>query len=433
MKRIAAALPVVVFLLVAHCSFALAADGGPPAAADLQAKLQALDAAHEAGILSDQEYEGKRAELEAEVQARALAKAVAERLEALQAAHRAGILTDEEFERKEAELKAQLKPGRRPLDEATRERLEALEAAHQAGILSDEEFEQKKAELLGQAPTPPQPAAEKKMKVYRHHIGVTFSHPEDWTVKEHDAFLQLVPPRPGAAAEGPTELYFVLAEEVSKEGLTRPDDARVIEYLDTQVRSVAYTLKRTAKPQAVDMDRGEGMVFNWGGKSPKGDVLRARAFVSIIGDYGVVLLAVGFQGQVEARDADMRRMFATFAFAEPPAPGADSPQAGELARHFVGTWVAVTSNTETRVQLAANGQYSYGYSSSYSGEDWGTAHEDQDRGRWTVRGDREKGALIFTSEDGGQETCEYRVHVEKGQTYWSEYWIDGSLYAKQAE
>ncbi len=112
-----------------------------------------------------------------------------------------------------------------------------------------------------------------------------------------------------------------------------------------------------------------------------------------------------------------------------------------LTEHFAGTWYNYTKSTATYVHLLADGTYAENYEASYSGsssdqygnEDltWGTARSDQTSGRWTARGTKEQGVLVITYENGNQREIEYRVHVENGQTYWSEYYFNGELYGKK--
>jgi len=114
-------------------------------------------------------------------------------------------------------------------------------------------------------------------------------------------------------------------------------------------------------------------------------------------------------------------------------------EVSDLMRHFAGTWATSTTNTLTNMTLAPDGSYHDSYESSYSGNltdgtfktgDWAVAGQDQGKGRWTVRGNKQQGTIIIKLADGTENTLEYRVHVEKGQTYWNEYWFNGSLYNK---
>jgi hypothetical protein len=114
--------------------------------------------------------------------------------------------------------------------------------------------------------------------------------------------------------------------------------------------------------------------------------------------------------------------------------------ASELVRALAGTRVTMTSNTETRVTLAPNGQFSLYSESSYeggfsdSGGDvggWGTDGRREYRGRWTMRGTRQKGVITLVYERGERADVAFSVPVENGETYWNEYWLDGELYGRQ--
>lgn len=119
----------------------------------------------------------------------------------------------------------------------------------------------------------------------------------------------------------------------------------------------------------------------------------------------------------------------------------DKTPVSDLIKHFAGTWVNYTRNTETKIILTPDGDYFEYYEASYSGQfhdqygiqtgDWGTARQDQNRGRWTIRGDQEHGQVVITFKDGREVVVEYQVHIEKGKTYWREYWFNGELYGKQ--
>ncbi len=115
--------------------------------------------------------------------------------------------------------------------------------------------------------------------------------------------------------------------------------------------------------------------------------------------------------------------------AGPPATGAS-----DLVQHFAGTWKNYTKYSETMVVLYPDGTWGKRYTSNYSsaepGEEWGVAGESHSEGRWTVRGNKERGVLLTTSNDGTTAEYEYQVHVENGEVYWSEYYFNGDLYGK---
>ena len=215
-------------------------------------------------------------------------------------------------------------------------KIKALEEARKAGILTNAEYRRKLADLKKQ-PHKPVPAKKEfvaaseppktKGKIYRHVVGFSFWYPDDWTVKAQDEFLQLVPKNARSTADGPTELYLISGESVADENITQPDDPRVVQYLEKQLRSVSPTFTRTGDKSAVTMSQGSGVALDWKGKSPKNDELLARAYVAIIRNHGVSLIALGFKAQVAERDKILRKIFASFGIGE----GQRDPQ-------LVGTW-----------------------------------------------------------------------------------------------
>lgn len=114
--------------------------------------------------------------------------------------------------------------------------------------------------------------------------------------------------------------------------------------------------------------------------------------------------------------------------------------ASDVTRQFVGTWVAISQYGQTTVTLAANGEYASSAESSHSGVfrdsggyqsgSWGAGGQTNKRGRWSARGTREAGVLEFVTPSGEKQTSEYKVHVEKGKTYWNEFYIGGKLYGR---
>jgi hypothetical protein len=113
---------------------------------------------------------------------------------------------------------------------------------------------------------------------------------------------------------------------------------------------------------------------------------------------------------------------------------------GDLVQHFAGNWSNFTSNTSTWICFCPDGTYSEQYESSYSGNFndgsgnntgyWGTAGQDSDRGRWTVRGNKDAGTIIVRLANGKEIYYEYQVFVERGEKFYSEYLFNGNHYAK---
>ncbi|HEX7318809.1 MAG TPA: hypothetical protein VF399_00425 [bacterium] len=126
------------------------------------------------------------------------------------------------------------------------------------------------------------------------------------------------------------------------------------------------------------------------------------------------------------------------------APGSSGvTKSPELMNNFAGTWINYTTNTETRMSFAPDGNYYEYYEASYSGDytdgggndqgSWGNANASNAAGKWTANGSRSKGVITITYSDGTERRIEYSVHVENGETYWNEYWFNGALHGRQRE
>jgi hypothetical protein len=372
------------------------------------------------------------------------------RLKALEKAHKAGILTDEEYARKKAELEARLKADAPPVDEATRRKLKALEEAHKAGVLSDEEYARKKAEIMKKkAPAAPVPAEagpaprkaphgkaphgkappgqgkeprqttgkpilpRKKGKTYRHTFGFTFWYPEKWRIRVAEGGLHLVPPDLKSNQYGPTEAYLVIGD--SAEEITRPDDPRVIRYFEERIMGFAPFLRRTGTIESVRTSGGPGALILWEGRNPAGMEVRARVHVVLLKGFGVALVALGERGQIEARKPTLKAMFSSFGVG-----------AGEKDPRLVGRWRTerhffsgtFSSTTIRHMILRPNGTFTSGGRllagmdhHDGGGDRTGSTSLDTgkargEHGRWAAG----KGRLYLMWKDGSY--AEYGYHIE---------------------
>jgi hypothetical protein len=115
-------------------------------------------------------------------------------------------------------------------------------------------------------------------------------------------------------------------------------------------------------------------------------------------------------------------------------------EVSELISHFAGTWAHTTGSTLTNITFGADGSYEDTYEAGYYGDFtndvgdktgfWDATGQEKGKGRWIVRGNKEQGVIIIYHANGNEETLQYRVFVEKGQTYWREYLFNGKHYSK---
>ena len=112
----------------------------------------------------------------------------------------------------------------------------------------------------------------------------------------------------------------------------------------------------------------------------------------------------------------------------------------QLIEHFSGPWWSFNNGEYETAYLSANGDYKHTYESSVYAENtntygevtsYGSSFTEQcSSGTWTVRGDVNKGVIIIRFHDGSQESLPYRVYVQNGKAYYSEYLIGGIHWKK---
>lgn len=269
-----------------------------------------------------------------------------------------------------------------------------------------------------QAASPIQSASGRAGKTFSHPAGFTFWYPDTWTAAMQEGFLQLTPPNPGKVADGPTELYFIGGESIAGEGITSPDDPRVVSYIDQQVKVLAPVLQYSGRSTPINMSQGKGALLEWTGKGANGEEIVAHAFVSLINDFGVTLTGIGHKKQVDSRDGDLRQMFASFAFGQSKNDPA-----------LIGSWellstVSITnqsvwesdwsraqavSETSSNLTFQPNGTWVRNDKSHMlvgSGGIWLEDKSDKSsNGTWNA-GD---GILYMLWEDNSYRECQYKV------------------------
>jgi hypothetical protein len=256
-----------------------------------------------------------------------LDKVAAEKLKVLEAAHQAGVLTDEEYNRKKEELLSQAARAA-VLDPATMEKLKALEAAHEAGILSEQEYEKKKG-LVGQVAAPAAQPVRTGLTMPRvggqtflSEAGFSFWHPTGWTVKQDKDSLQLMPPNPLSAAGIPTEVYFMYVKQVAVKDLGALANSVLSGYIQMQAQSFFSLLKQAGPASSIETGQGTGLVYNWETDLLKGlgIILVARAYIGQVNNSLVTLIGFGPKQLVEARDGDLRNIFTSLGSAQAQTP-----------------------------------------------------------------------------------------------------------------
>ena len=120
----------------------------------------------------------------------------------------------------------------------------------------------------------------------------------------------------------------------------------------------------------------------------------------------------------------------------------------ELIRHFAGMWAYYSGGsgggTLINYEFYPDGTFSdtseTSYSGEYSSDGWsspdsyfGATGVNQNRARWTVRGNLQQGLILITYPNGNERSIEYRVYMEGGKTYSREYVFNGRHFSKRKD
>lgn len=242
-------------------------------------------------------------------------------------------------------------------------------------------------------------------KEYVHSSGGKFRYPAGWKIEEAEGGLKLTPPD---AANG--ELIFISAEPA--QGKTDAADPEVIAYVDQLVTQALPAVKRSGKPEEVRAAAGKGVALTWAGGGQK-----VRAYMTILKNNGVSIVAVGTEAQVDKRDPVIREIFYTFGWGQ-----------GKTDPRLVGTWQYFSysqvsgRSTTAKATLAANGQFSYQSDSeaanNYSGKDglgnqtwtgWVNSRSGSGyKGTWSAAGN----TLTLNFEDGSTEQFDFKFEQQ---------------------
>jgi hypothetical protein len=266
------------------------------------------------------------------------------------------------------------------------------------------------AAQTAQRPTRPAGGAATGTKTYQHPNGFTFQHPADWRVETRveggTQYTQIVPPGAGEEAEG----YRILVAPTP----LQPTDAAFARELEQYVGAGGF--RRAGATEPFRARGGEGAVFTWDGVNPQtGDAIRMRVYAVNLAERAVMIFAVGPQARLDARDAAMRELAATFAARRGDAgAAASSPLARQWDQRLRGQKLTyLTSGSggssggiaaKTVILLGADGQFDF-YSESLvtmnvPGAGGSSGGRDAGRGRWRITTPGSNAALELLFSDG---------------------------------
>lgn len=253
-------------------------------------------------------------------------------------------------------------------------------------------------------------------QIYKHATGLSVRYPPTWKMQETEGVALLTPPDVVSNAQGPTEIYALLAN--GAEGVQNVNDPRVVTEVETALLQLAPFLRRVGTPQNIAAGTQPGLLLSWEGDNPFGLHLRANIMMTILKGYGIALLALGDKNKIAAREGVLKEIFASLAAG-----------AGERDPNLVGRWKFWSykgsadgkfgTETTRRFLFQADGtcfwQSQGETSASVQGRDslgnqtftggFAGQNANGDKGQWTAG----KGKLFVLWDDGTTGTWDYEV------------------------
>ncbi|MCO5167162.1 MAG: hypothetical protein M9894_12490 [Planctomycetes bacterium] len=178
------------------------------------------------------------------------------------------------------------------------------------------------------APTGPQsaPPVGADWQTYRHALGWELRYPPGWQLQETEVGLVLAPPDLARDPQG-QPLEAILVNAVPADGITRPDDPRALQFIEGQLQQVFPFLRRAGEPRASTVGGRPAAELTLAGKNPAGRDIRALVLIKLVGDQGVITMALGEPERLRAREAAVRQVFASAGKGE-----------AQLDQRLVGVW-----------------------------------------------------------------------------------------------
>lgn len=232
------------------------------------------------------------------------------KLKALDAALAAGVITQDEYNRKRAEMAAAAGP-----DPETRSKLEALQAARASGVLSEAEYQQKRAALTGAgAPAPPAGAAPAG--------AATYSDPQGRFFLRYPASLQAKAREDNAGVD-------LLRGQATGSVMAFKGEGTARELLDAFHGPVRQQTKqyREVRTGEVAVGAGKGLMVEYTGIDPNGLPCHASLTAAAGEGYGYLFMLVAPEADFGAVQADWAAVLQGFS-RQAPAAALPAPAGG---------------------------------------------------------------------------------------------------------
>jgi membrane-associated protease RseP (regulator of RpoE activity) len=224
---------------------------------------------------------------------------IQQKLQALDAARQAGILTEAEYQSKKAALQAQMAPQPAAVSPETQQKLQALDAARQAGVITQEEYQRKKDELLAGAAGAAGAAGTAGGNVYQDPRNrFYFKPPPNWSIEQMQEGQGLVLKRGGATMT----LMIIQGTGTASELLNM-----VGAQMRTQTKNYQELDRGTVKARAQTASFVE-----FRGVNPAGATARTRLTTLVAPGSGFALVLSAPEAEFAVAKADLQKLIKSF-------------------------------------------------------------------------------------------------------------------------
>jgi len=169
--------------------------------------------------------------------------------------------------------------------------------------------------LLARKVDAPAVAGGHRGEMVEHPAGFGMWIPSGWRAEESGGMLRLLPPAENVDVLGKAEVILVIAVDLGASATPhKPDDPRVVHFLDSMAQNISSDLRRDAAPAVIARGRQRGVFLDWVSDAVDPTARRCHAWVSIIGRRAVTVLAAGPGVQLADRVGALRLVFVSFGF-----------------------------------------------------------------------------------------------------------------------
>ncbi len=169
-------------------------------------------------------------------------------------------------------------------------------------------------------------AAPADWQTYKHALGHQLRYPPGWQLTETEAGLAFTPPDLARDPQG-QPLELILINAAPAQGVTRPDDRRAVQLVESQLQALFPFLSRSGAPSVREVGGHPAAELLLAGTNPSGRRFEAVVVITLLNDHAVVGLVVAEPERARARAAQLRTMVGSAGRGEAQRDG-----------RLVGTW-----------------------------------------------------------------------------------------------